>query len=106
MFSPGATWNSHSTGIRRSGRRRREVSIECERLCASLDVRAGLKHALAHLQGPQDGAGGVHEEEAQVAENIGEGKQALSHQDGVESVPVLPLSVAHMLELREQNEKI
>lgn len=59
----------------------------------------------AYLQGPQDGAGGVHEEEAQVAQHIGKGKQALGHQDGVEGVPVLPLRVVHVLELRDENER-
>lgn len=44
-----------------------------------------------HLEWPQDGTGGVHEEEAKVTEHVGQGKQALCHQDWVEGVPVLPL---------------
>lgn len=58
-----------------------------------------------YLQGAKDGAGGVHEEEAQVAQDIGEGKQALGHQDGVEGVPVLPLRVVHVLELRDESKR-
>lgn len=53
---------------------------------------------LSYLQWAQYGAGGVHEEESQVTENVGEGKQPFSHKDGMESVPVLPLKF-HILEL-------
>lgn len=57
---------------------------------------------LSYLQRPQYGAGGVHEEESQVTQHVGEGKQALSHQDGVEGVPVLPLRFLHVLELKHK----
>lgn len=57
---------------------------------------------LSYLERPQYGAGGVHEEESQVTENIGKGKQALSHQDGMVGVPVLPLCVPHILELQSK----
>lgn len=55
---------------------------------------------LANLQWPQNGAGGVHEEESQVTQNIGEGEEALSNQDGMEGVPVLPLCVWIIFELQ------
>lgn len=55
----------------------------------------------SYLQWAQYGAGSVHEEESQVTENVGEGKQALSHKDGMEGVPVLPFKF-HILELQNK----
>lgn len=55
-----------------------------------------------YLKRPQDGAGGVHEEEAQIAQDVGKGEQALGYQDGMESIPVFPFGIFDVLELRRK----
>lgn len=60
----------------------------------------------SYLQRPEDGAGGVHKEESQVTQNVSEGKQTLGHQDGMEGIPVFPLSVLHVLKLQNKQFKI
>lgn len=54
-------------------------------------MNTNLPLGITNLKWPQNGAGGVHEEEAQVTQDIGKGKKTLCHQDGMEGVPVLSL---------------
>lgn len=69
-------------------------------------MNTNLPLGIANLQWPQNGASGVHEEETQVTQDIGKGKKALCHQDGMEGVPVLSLYyLAFELQIEQTHSK-